>query len=425
MLTRRTLTAVVAAATLIAACGGDDATDSAATSAPAVTAAPDTTATPMTTPPTTQPPTTMAPTTTASPTTTTEAPLPEFVPVGLGEFGVGATTIVIDDGERDRSLTVEVWFPIDPADAAAGTAHAYSFITGDTYVSAHAVSAELTAAAPGPFPMVVYSHGSGGLRYIHSDYTETLASHGYVVVAPDHTGNTAVELVLNTGAERDVNAVNRPLDVIAVIDAIVDGTSDEAAAIGAVIDSASIAVTGHSFGGYTTYAVASGVTVGDTTIAADERIGALIPLAPAVGDGSADSLLTPDDLSRIGVPTLVMVGTDDATTPVDPNVELAWEHSMASPHYRVELVAAAHQSFTDVCDYQDTIASLPDANALVVTFIDDYAQAGCLPGQMPIERVKELTNTFAVYFLDSVFGSGEMLTTDTVTMPDDIIYDAK
>lgn len=424
MLTRRTLTVVVAAATLLAACGGDDATDTAETSAPAATAAPDTTATPMTTPPTTQPSTTVAPTTTMAPTTT-EAPLPEFVPAGLGEFGVGATTIVIDDGVRDRPLTVEVWFPIDPADAAGATAHAYSFITGDTYVSAHAVSADLTKAAPGPFPMVVYSHGSGGLRYIHSDYTETLASHGYVVVAPDHTGNTAVELVLNTGAERDVNAVNRPLDVIAVIDAIVDGTSDEAAAIGAVIDSASIAVTGHSFGGYTTYAVASGVTVGNTTIAADERVGALIPLAPAVGDGSADSLLSPDDLARIDVPTLVMVGTDDATTPVDPNVELAWEHSMASPHYRVELVAAAHQSFTDVCDYQNTIASQPDANALVVAFIDDYAQAGCLAGQMPIERVKEITNTFAVHFLDSVFGGGQMLTTDTMAMPDDIIYDAK
>ena len=45
----------------------------------------------------------------------------------------------------------------------------------------------------GPFPVVIYSHGSGGLRYIASDYTEAIASYRYIVVAPDHTGNTAVD----------------------------------------------------------------------------------------------------------------------------------------------------------------------------------------------------------------------------------------
>lgn len=351
--------------------------------------------------------------------------MPDIDMLGRGEYAVGATTITVDDGVRGRPLTVEVWFPIDTADVTDQPAHVYSFVTGDSYTSVHAVSADVAEAASGPFPLVVYSHGSGGLRYIHSDYTETLASHGYVVVAPDHTGNTAVELVLGIGAERDENAVNRPLDVIAVIDALVEGTSDDSAAVGALIDAESIAVTGHSFGGYTTYAVAAGVTVGDTTIAADPRVSALIPLAPAVGDGTADGLLTPDDLARIAVPTLVMVGTDDETTPVDPNVELAWEHSASSPHYRVELVAAAHQSFTDVCDYQATIASQPDTNELVVAFIDDYAQAGCLPGQMPIERVKELTNTFAVRFLNSVFAGGDMVTSDNAVIPDDVIFDAK
>ena len=88
-------------------------------------------------------------------------------------------------------------------------------------------------------------------------------------------------------------------------------------------------------------------------------------------------------------------------------------------------MAAAHQSFTDVCDYQATIASQPDTNELVVAFIDDYAQAGCLPGQMSIERVKELTNTFAVRFLNSVFAGGDMVTSDNAVIPDDVIFDAK
>lgn len=48
-------------------------------------------------------------------------------------------------------------------------------------------------AAPGPFPLVVYSHGNGGLRYVSAFLTEHLASHGFIVVAPDHVGNTAID----------------------------------------------------------------------------------------------------------------------------------------------------------------------------------------------------------------------------------------
>ncbi len=45
--------------------------------------------------------------------------------------------------------------------------------------------------AAGDFPLVIYSHGNGGLRYVSAFLTEHLASHGFVVMAPDHTGNTA------------------------------------------------------------------------------------------------------------------------------------------------------------------------------------------------------------------------------------------
>lgn len=416
---RRLVPVFVSLSLIAAACGGSDSDDVAAEDTQAEAADVETTTTTTAAPTTTE---AVAETTT---TTTTEAPLPDIAPVGWGAYDVGVQTITITDAARDRPLTVDVWFPL--AAGTQGDLAAYTFVTGDFFESPRALDVGADAAATdGPFPMVVYSHGSGGVRYIHSDYTETIASHGYVVVAPDHTGNTAVERVLESSDPSALIAYNRPLDVIAVIDAMVDPGDAEAGAFAALVDPESIALTGHSFGGYTTYAVASGTTGnpnGDTP--ADDRVDALIPLAPAVGDGSESSLLDDAALASIDEPTLILVGTDDKTTPVDPNVERPWAVSTANPHYRVELVAAEHQSFTDLCDYVEVLPGREGANPLVVDVITEMSVEGCSADDMAIERVKELTNTFAVAFLESVFRDGEMITAETNTLPDDILYDSK
>lgn len=43
--------------------------------------------------------------------------------------------------------------------------------------------------APGPFPVVLYSHGTLQQRFTNDSAAENLARHGYVVLAPEHTGN--------------------------------------------------------------------------------------------------------------------------------------------------------------------------------------------------------------------------------------------
>jgi len=370
--------------------------------------------------------TTAVTTTTAEPATTTTAAvaLPEIDLLGRGEYQVGVATVTVLDEERDRPLTADVWFPL--ADDVSGDAHRYTFITGDYYESPLAVSADAAAvSAKGPFPFVVYSHGSGGVRFIHSDYTETLASHGYIVVAPDHTGNTAVEQITGTADASALIALNRPLDVSLVIDAFLEPSNDVTAPFQPAIDGERIAVTGHSFGGFTTYATIAGYDNDLGSAAADQRIDALVALAPAVGSGGADSLLSDDDLGRVEVPALVIVGTDDKTTPIDPNVTRAWDVTNSSPHYRLELIAGEHQSFTDLCAYLDSFDQLEAPTAIVVETIEAQAVEGCSPGDMASDRVQDLTNTFAVTFLDSVFRDAEMFTPESFAIPGDVNYLAK
>ena len=137
-------------ATTGAATSDSEPTDSEATDPP-------TSETPATEPEVTEPP-------------PTEAPLSELPEIGLGDYQVGVSTITITDTVRNRPLTVEVWFPL--ADDVTGEPHRYTFVTGDYYESPQAVSADPSSISPdGPFPLVVYSHGSGGTRYIHSNYT--------------------------------------------------------------------------------------------------------------------------------------------------------------------------------------------------------------------------------------------------------------
>lgn len=431
--TRRCAALLILGFTFMAACSGsDDAAPAATTGAPVATQAPVTTEASTTTqaPATTAAPitTTEAPATTIAPSTTdilvtTVAELVEFEPIADGPYDVGVQTITIMDEARQRPLTVDVWFPI--ADATGLPPHQYTYSPGVYYESPTAVTSDATNIAPdGPYPLVVYSHGSGGLRYIASNYTEAIASNGYIVASADHTGNTATERITGTDADFDVTALNRPQDVAAVIDEMTNPQHVDTAGFVANLDPERIAVSGHSFGGFTAYAMASGYANDLGAFERDPRVDAIIALAPATGDGS-DRLLTDEQLAAITIPSLVMVGTNDRTTPATPNVDRPWELSNGSPRYRLDLIDAQHESFTDICDYQQTTSLRPGVPQLILDTIDVYAEEGCTPADMPIERVKELTNTFAITFLDSIFRGGTMIDPAVTAIPDDVTFQVK
>ena len=62
------------------------------------------------------------------------------------------------------------------------------FLNYTRYTDSHA--GRSLPVAPGTFPIVIYSHGWTGFRTITVNQIENLVSHGYIVVAPDHTYST-------------------------------------------------------------------------------------------------------------------------------------------------------------------------------------------------------------------------------------------
>ncbi|NNF16614.1 MAG: alpha/beta fold hydrolase [Gammaproteobacteria bacterium] len=310
-----------------------------------------------------------------------------FSPASPGPYRVGRTTLSYIDGDRDdRPVVMDVWYPVDAADAAGVAPSTYDLVFA-------ALESPVALATPavsqnGPFPLLLFSHGNLGIRFQSFFLTEALASHGYIVVAPDHAGNTAFDLAFNTLEPFEVSAVNRPQDISFTIDRMLERNNLAGDEFLGRIDPARIAVLGHSFGGYTTLAMASGID----GVTADVRVKALIPIAPASG------ILSDVQLISITKPTLILGGSADITTPVDPQSSRPFELLSSPERQRVDLNEAGHQSFSNICIFTDTLVDVGIDPALVAFLLGNAAE-GCAPELMPIDVAHRLTQLYVVAFL--------------------------
>ncbi len=99
----------------------------------------------------------------------------------------------------------------------------------------------------GPFPLVVYSHGFNCYRDSYAGLTDHWASHGYVVVLPEHPDCPTAETRMTPEDIRNllhirISDVARVLEALFAPDQEIPGLSDR-------IDYDRKAVAGHSFGG--------------------------------------------------------------------------------------------------------------------------------------------------------------------------------
>lgn len=325
---------------------------------------------------------------TTSTTTTTVAPDPVMEYVEPGPYPVGRRTAAIADESRGgRELPIEILYPaVD--DGATFTD--YELIAGLGYTSFTALDAPPVAAPPegsAGFPLVAYSHGNNGFGWVHADLTEHLASHGFVVVAPDHVGNTIVDSFLGTSVDSEVAGADRPLDVSFAITATLDGLAEPLADVAAVVDRERIGVVGHSFGGFTALAVAGGAGT------PDERVDAIVGLAPAT-EG-----LTDEQLAAVDVPTLLVSGTADVTTPVESNTERPFDLITGRPLRRVDIVDAGHMTFTDICRFVEILREIPEVGQDILDLADSYAVEACVPELIDVDVAQDIINHATTAFM--------------------------
>ena len=201
--------------------------------------------------------------------------------------------------------------------------------------------------APGPHPVILFSHGLGATRDAYAYLGEAWARAGYVTVYLQHAGSEAAifqkgvsrqQAMLAAVADWSV-AEARPRDVRFALDHL----SAEARAgtpLGRAVDLAHVGVAGHSFGAWTSLVlagqrIAAGYADGPlypVDAYADPRVRAALAMSPPVRRHH-DGAPTYDDIyGSIAVPLMVMSGTRDLSPVGDQRPEerrIPFDHARA------------------------------------------------------------------------------------------------
>lgn len=359
-----------------------------------------------------------------------------------GPHWVGYRPIVIGEG-TDQQRHADLWYPaLNPEGAAEDIAYEFTFIIpelrGDAppVVFGHALRDAPIDGATGPYPLVVFSHGFSANPEWYSTLPEHYASHGFIVLAPEHADPEWSESALAS--------IDRPRDITQTLDFAEELTAPDGELAG-LIDLDNVAVVGHSYGGYTALAMAGAqydldafnqrcaelspndpkaflclplvgqeaamaaragldsVPAGLWPSFGDPRVTAIVPIA---GDAF---LFDEAGLAPVTIPMMAIGGTEDTGTPFDWGSELSYEHASSERKALVAFVGAEHFFMGTPCEDMPWTAAFP------------YSELICFDPVWDKDRALDLTHHFSTAFLLAELkadaNAAAALAADSVTIP--------
>lgn len=267
-----------------------------------------------------------------------------------GEFNVGYRQMEFTYETlplETRTLTLHIWYPTNDA---TGANPKYINVFPDPV---SLVDASLAESSKGQYPLHVSSHGDRGFAGSSSRVFHHFASHGWVVVAPDHKGN-----MLNDNIQpRPVPLYHwRATDIIASLDFVADLQNDPLAG---KVDTSRVLLSGHSYGGFMCWPL-SGTSWNMAQVNSqceeagnpdfpcsaellarfeaghhDARIVAAIPMAGVVSEAWFG-----DGFESVRIPMMAMSGTEDPIGQQEQfdrvyGLDLTW----------IDIEGACHQSW--------------------------------------------------------------------------------
>ena len=260
-------------------------------------------------------------------------------------LAVGYRQLTVTDSPLQLAFPVHVLYPTHEEPQAVPVGWYQLWVAPDALV------------APGRFPLVLVSHGTGSSGLLHRQLAQALVKQGYVIGLLEHPHNNRED---DSWAHTPQNLVARPRHLQLALDCLLTDAQFSPVLVPGVA-----ALLGHSLGGYAVLATAGGrpeavgATVGAKRLlipvpAADERVKALVLLAPALPWYAA-----PGALDAVQVPLLVLAAEKDAYIPPE-EIELVLQGVPAATALTFQVVAnASHFSFLTPFPPHRTRAAFP------------------------------------------------------------------
>jgi predicted dienelactone hydrolase len=322
-------------------------------------------------------------------------PLTTILPVGVRTVELLDPSRPKEDG-TPRRLVTEIWYPAgdeaknmegytyDPLEQAPDAVKPLIQGIQTGVLRTSAVRDAPVRKENRPFPLVIFSHGAYAIRFQNAFFTVALASHGYIVLAPDHEGNTLWDLLQNGYDPKSLNdsAFARPVDVEFLVTKAKEWDEDPKNDFYGAISLEGVGVSGHSFGGYTALAVMCRIP----------NLKAILAMSPAAEMTVLGGCLP----EEVFVPIMIMGGEMDKTLDFKYSMEAPWEY-FNPPKFLVDVKRAGHYSFTDLCRFNLTEiaekAGYPDAK--------EALGDGCGAENWDYEKVADATRYYGISFMNT------------------------
>lgn len=327
-------------------------------------------------------------------TTTTEVP-PALVADAFaapGPYPVGITTLQLDSGPA-----VEVWYPAVPGTDGTDVYDMRDFVpdairellTAEVDSTVTMDASRDAEAADGPFPLVLFSHGSAGVRVQSSILTTHLASWGMVVASPEHPSRNLPSRLGGVDPADQTDSVDDLAGTLALM-----GSQNASGPLAGRINLDLVGLVGHSAGGGTVLAFAD-----------DPAVDGYVSMAS--GAFSPDPEVTPVLPDR---PSFFLAGSTDAVVPPETRTRPAFEAAPA-PSLLWIIEGVGHNGFDDFCTLgggtgiigvavASGLGPLLDSQPQLRTLGED----GCLPPSLPVDETFGIINHAVTSWLRSLFG---------------------
>ncbi len=300
--------------------------------------------------------------------------------------------MLVDRSRGDRVIPVDVWYPAE--EAWPGEPSRYELLPGVGFTAA---AEQDVKVAPGPHPLLIWSHGRTATRSSYGLLCEAIAARGFVVVAPEHAGDALADWLSGRFADDDTNERDRVADTRVVLDAVFE-PDGPLQTVAAGVDPDRVAAAGHSYGGFTALSLAGAPTP-------DRRLRAVAGLQ------SLTRTIPDAVLERIEIPTLLVVGARDATTPPHTDADRAWAMLGAHQAWRVDIERAGHQGCSDVGLYLELAPGVDGLADVVHEYVRSMAADVTGTAGDPWRDTVALHVRILAAFLDGALG----LDADTAT----------